>query len=159
MLLNLVRFMASLLLTGWITTALAEPQNTTQGITAEDVNIRIDTFDEMDQLFKALRFKIVNQRSTNREAALEYSSKLVKLSYRLPDLFDLPSSREMFPQSRSRPEIWTKKERFDHQLEAFVVNLEKIDDEIREGDLSRAGRLIDETAKGCRRCHNGFRYR
>lgn len=159
MLSNLVRFMASLLLTGWITTAIAQPQNTTEGISAEDVNFRIDTFDEIDQLFKALRFKVVNQRSTNREAALDYSSKLVKLSYRLPDLFDLPSSRESFPQSRSRPEIWTKKERFDQQLEAFVVNLEKIDDEIRAGDLSRAGRLIDETAKGCRRCHNGFRYR
>src|SRR5690554_799144 len=159
MLSNLVRFMASLLLTGWVTTAFAQPQNTTEGISAEDVNLRIDTFDEIDQLFKALRFKVVNQRSTNREAALDYSSKLVKLSYRLPDLFDLPSSRESFPQSRSRPEIWTKKERFDQQLEAFVVNLEKIDDEIRAGDLSRAGRLIDETAKGCRRCHNGFRYR
>ncbi|WP_027848558.1 cytochrome c [Marinospirillum minutulum] len=159
MLSNLVRFMASLLLTGWITTAIAQPQNTTEGISAEDVNLRIDTFDEIDQLFKALRFKVVNQRSTNREAALDYSSKLVKLSYRLPDLFDLPSSRESFPQSRSRPEIWTKKEYFDQQLEAFVVNLEKIDDEIRAGDLSRAGRLIDETAKGCRRCHNGFRYR
>ena len=157
MLSNLVRFMASLLLTGWITTAIA--QDTTEGISAEDVNLRIDTFDEIDQLFKALRFKVVNQRSTNREAALNYSSKLVKLSYRLPDLFDLPSSRESFPQSRSRPEIWTKKERFDQQLEAFVVNLEKIDDEVRAGDLSRAGRLIDETAKGCRRCHNGFRYR
>mgnify|MGYP001205247760 CR=1 FL=1 len=159
MLSNLVRFMASLLLTCWITTAFAQPQNTTEGISAEDVNLRIDTFDEIDQLFKALRFKVVNQRSTNREAALEYSSKLVKLSYRLPDLFDLPSARENFPQSRSRPEIWAKKEHFDHQLEAFVVNLEKIDDEIRAGDLNRAGRLIDETAKGCRRCHNGFRYR
>jgi len=156
---NLVRFMASLLLVGWVASAYAELESTIQGISAEDVNLRIDTFDEMDQLFKALRFKIVNQRSTNREAALGYSSKLVKLSYRLPDLFDLPSSREMFPQSRSRPEIWTKKERFDHQLEVFVVNIEKIDDEIREGDLTKAGRMIDETAKGCRRCHNGFRYR
>jgi len=156
---NLVRFMASLLLVGWVASAYAELESTIQGISAEDVNLRIDTFDEMDQLFKALRFKIVNQRSTNREAALGYSSKLVKLSYRLPDLFDLPSSREMFPQSRSRPEIWTKKERFDYQLEVFVVNIEKIDDEIREGDLTKAGRMIDETAKGCRRCHNGFRYR
>lgn len=152
-----LRLVASVLLAGWIANAYAEPKVT--GISAEDVYLRIDTFDEMDQLFKALRFKIVNQRSTNREAALEYSSELVKLSYRLPALFDLPSSREIFPQSRSRPEIWTRKARFDHLLEAFVDNLEVIDDEIRGGDLKQAGRLIDETAKGCRRCHNAYRYR
>ncbi|GLR64982.1 cytochrome c [Marinospirillum insulare] len=159
MLLNRLRLIACLFLVVWFSASPAETDLLDEGISAEEVNLRIDTFDEMDQLFKALRFKIVNQRSTNREAALIYSNQLVTLSYRLPDLFDLPSSREQFPQSRSRPEIWTRKARFDHLLEGFVINLEKIDDEIKDGDLTKAGRLIDETAKGCRRCHNGYRYR
>ncbi len=154
MLLNWSRFIVILLLTGCIANAYAD-----KGITAEDVNLRIDTFDEVDRLFKALRFKVVNQRSTDREGALEYSNELVELTYRLPELFDEPSPREFFPASRSRPEIWSKKERFDLLLDEFVGNLEAIDDEVKDGDLSKAGRLIDETAKGCRRCHNAFRYR
>lgn len=154
MLLIWCRLLVILLLTVWLPNAFAEKASL-----AEEVNLRIDTFDEVDRLFKALRFKVVNQRSTDREGALEYSSELVELTYRLPELFDEPSPRELFPASRSRPEIWSKKDRFDFLLDEFVGNLEAIDDEIKEGDLSKAGRLIDETAKGCRRCHNAFRYR
>jgi len=159
MLSSILRLMTSLLLAGWVTLSFADPLTGTEDITDEDVNLRIDTFDEIDQLFKELRFKVVNQRSTDREAALVFSEQLVILSYRLPDMFDLPSSREIFPQSRSHPKIWTRKKYFDRLMEEFVDNLEKIDDEIRDGDLTKAGRLIDITAKGCRRCHNGFRYK
>lgn len=165
MVLILLRLVVSLLVVSFITTAYAVTPTIetkgvkSKGITNEDVNLRIDTFDEMDRVFKALRFKVVNQRSTNREGALEFSGQLVKLSYRLPALFDLPSSREVFPQSRSRPEIWSQKARFDHLLNEFVDNLEQIDDQIKAGNLTQAGRLIDATAKGCRRCHNAFRYR
>lgn len=159
MLPTLYRSLVCLLVAGWLTSAYAATAVEVQGISVDDVNLRIDTFDEIDMLFKALRFKVVNQRSTNREGALEFSSQLVELSYRLPDLFDLPSSREAFPQSRSRPEIWSRKARFDTLLDEFVDNLEQIDDEIRGGNLTKAGRIIDETAKGCRRCHNGFRYK
>lgn len=148
------RLIAFLLLAGWLTSAYAD-----RAIILEDVNQRIDTFDEVDRLFKALRFKVVSQRSTDREGAMEFSSELIELAYQLPELFNQPSSREIFPHSRSRPEIWSRKVRFDVLLDEFIDNLEVIDDEIKAGNLSKAGRLIDETAKGCRRCHNTFRYR
>lgn len=128
-------------------------------ITAEDVNLRIDTFDEIDRVFKALRFKVVNQRSNNHEAAALLSVELVELSYRLPGLFSEPSPREVFAQSRSRPEIWERKPRYDFLLNEFLDNLEMIHEQLQQGQMSRAGQLIDETAKSCRRCHNTFRYR
>ncbi len=126
---------------------------------AEDVNLRIDTFDEIDKLFKALRFKVVNQRSTDRQGALELSNQLVELTHHLPDLFAVPSAKEVFPQSRSRPEIWSRKAFFDTQMIEFVEDLKDINDEIKAGSLTKAGQLIDVTAKGCRRCHNSFRYK
>lgn len=126
---------------------------------AEDVNLRIDTFDEIDRLFKALRFKVVNQRSTDREGALELSSQLVELAQRLPDLFTVPSANEAFPQSRSRPEIWSRKDFFDTQMFEFIEDFKDIDDEVEKGSLTKVGQLIDVTAKGCRRCHNSFRYK
>ncbi|HKM16160.1 MAG TPA: cytochrome c [Marinospirillum sp.] len=138
---------------------LAIPLANAQEISAKDIDLRIETFDEIDKLFKALRFKVVNQRSTNHEAALKFSSQLVELVYRLPDLFDVPSAADAFPQSRSRPEIWSRKTFFDAQMFEFVDNLEDINDEIKAGNLTKAGQLIDETAKGCRRCHNAFRYK
>lgn len=138
---------------------LVIPFATAQEISTHDVDLRIETFDEIDKLFKALRFKIVNQRSTNHQAALKYSSQLVELAYRLPDLFDVPSAADAFPQSRSRPEIWSRKAFFDTQMFNFVDNLEDINDEVKAGNLTKAGQLIDETAKGCRRCHNAFRYK
>ncbi|MBE0505775.1 MAG: cytochrome c [Marinospirillum sp.] len=128
-------------------------------ITAEDVNLRIDTFDEIDRLFKALRFKVVNQRSDNRQGAMVYSRELVELSYRLPALFDEPSPREIYPQSRARPEIWNRKARYDFLLDEFLDNLEMIHDHLDKGQMSQAGQLIDRTAQSCRRCHNTFRYR
>lgn len=163
MLSSVYRLTVSLLIVGFLSSAYADTpvkkSGLTTNITTEDVHLRIDTFDEIDRVFKALRFKVVNQRSTNREGSLEYSSQLVELSYRLPDLFDTLSSRESFPMSRSRPEIWSQKARFDLLMDEFVDNLEQIDDQIKTGDLSKAGRLIDETAKGCRRCHNAYRYK
>lgn len=145
---------AVLLLTSGLTSAYANPS-----VLLEAVNQRIDTFDEVDRLFKALRFKVVSQRSQDSAGAREFSSELVELAYRLPVLFEQESPREVFPHSRSRPEIWSRKVRFDVLLDAFIDNLEIIDDEIAAGNLTKAGQLIDETAKGCRRCHNAFRYR
>lgn len=128
-------------------------------ITTEDVSLRIATFDEIDRLFKALRFNVVNQRTTDRPQALSMAGELTQLSYRLPDLFDEPSSREHFPQSRARPEIWTRKAQYDGMLNEFIDNLEKIQQELQAGRMTQAGQLIDRTAQGCRRCHNAFRYR
>jgi cytochrome c556 len=138
---------------------LCSPLQARAAITAEEVAQRIDTFDEIDRLFKALRFKVVNQRSTDRQAAVALSGELVRLAYRLPTLFDEPSSRELFPQSRARPEIWSRKERYDFMMDEFLDHLEKIHEDLRAGRMSQAGQLIDRTAQGCRRCHNTFRYR
>ncbi|SFX50234.1 cytochrome c [Marinospirillum alkaliphilum] len=140
-------------LLGWL------PIQAQAEMSARDVDLRIDTFDEIDRLFKALRFKVVNQRSTDRQGAMVYSSELVRLGYRLPDLFDHPSPREMFPQSRARPEIWNRKDRYDFLMDEFLDNLEKIHEDLSAGRMSQAGQLIDRTAQGCRRCHNTFRYR
>ena len=163
MLSNVYRLAVCFLIAGFLSPTFADTPvknlGLTTHITADDVKLRIDTFDEIDRVFKALRFKVVYQRSTNGEGSLEYSSKLVELSYRLPDLFDTLSSQESFPMSRSRPEIWSQKARFDLLMDKFVDNLEQIDDQIKSGELVKAGRLIDETAKGCRRCHNAYRYK
>lgn len=135
------------------------PTTAKSDMTAHDVDLRIDTFDEIDRLFKALRFKVVNQRSDNRQGAMVYSRELVELSYRLPALFDEPSPREMYPQSRARPEIWSRKARYDFLLDEFLDNLEMIHEHLDKGQMSQAGQLIDRTAQSCRRCHNTFRYR
>lgn len=131
---------------------------TNQALLAE-VDLRIEVFDEIDRLFKALRFKVVNQGSTEREGALAFSGQLIELARRLPDLFTAPSAKDIFPHSRSRPEIWSRKTFFDSQIIDFIEDLEDINDEIKTGSLTKAGQLIDDTAKGCRRCHNSFRYK
>lgn len=154
-----LRSILSLLFIGFLSQVQAATPPKKEVASVEDVDLRITAFDEIDRIFKALRFEVVNKRSTNREGAKEYSEQLVELSYLLPDTFNLPSSREIFPQSRSRPEIWSQKARFDGLIDVFIGNLEQIDDLIKTGDLSKAGWLIDETAKGCRRCHNAYRYK
>lgn len=138
---------------------LLPPTAKSDTISSSEVDLRIDTFDEIDRLFKALRFKVVNQRSDNREGAMVYSRELVELSYRLPALFDAPSPRQAFPQSRARPEIWSRKERYDFLLDEFLDNLEMIHEHLAKGQMSQARHLIDRTAQSCGRCHNTFRYR
>ncbi|WP_162299790.1 cytochrome c [Marinospirillum perlucidum] len=126
---------------------------------SDDVDLRIETFDEIERLFKALRFKVVNMRSDDQEGAVTYSDEIVGLAYRLPGLFEENSPRQLFPQSRARPEIWERPERYNYLLNQFLDNLEQIDELLREGSMTEAGRKIDETAKNCRRCHDVFRYR
>lgn len=129
------------------------------GSLAEDVDLRIETFDEIDRLFKSLRFKVVNMRSQDAEGARAYSEALVRHAYRLPGLFEEESPRERFRQSSARPQIWQRKERYDFLLNEFIDNLEEIDELLVQGDMTAAGRMIDRTAQSCRRCHNTFRYR
>ena len=126
---------------------------------ADDVDLRIETFDEIDRLFKALRFKVVNMRSDDRRGAMVYSEDLVRHAYRLPGLFEEESPREAFRQSSARPQIWKRKQRYDFLMNEFIDNLEEIHDLLDQGQMSAAGRQIDRTAQGCRRCHNTFRYR
>ncbi|SFB89477.1 Cytochrome C' [Marinospirillum celere] len=129
------------------------------GSLSEDVDLRIETFDEIDRLFKALRFKVVNMRSEDHKGAMEYSDQLIRHAYRLPGLFEEPSPREQFPQSRARPQIWDRKDRYDFLLNQFTDNLEEIHELLEQERLTDAGRLIDRTAQSCRQCHNTFRYR
>ncbi|WP_404418970.1 cytochrome c [Marinospirillum sp.] len=129
------------------------------GSLSGDVNLRIETFDEMERIFKALRFKVVNLRSEDPDEVMAYSEDLIQYAYRLPGLFEEISPREVFGQSRARPEIWEQKERYDDLMNEFIDNLEEINDLLDQGQMSAAGRQIDRTAKSCRRCHNTFRYR
>jgi len=129
------------------------------GSLAEDVDLRIETFDEIDRLFKALRFKVVNMRSQDYKGAQVYSEALVRHAYRLPGFFEEESPRAMFRQSSARPQIWQRKERYDFLMNEFIDNLEEIHELLEQGELSAAGRRIDRTAQSCRRCHNTFRYR
>lgn len=129
------------------------------GQLSDDVDLRIETFDEIDRLFKALRFKVVNMRSDDHKGAMQYSDELIRHAYRLPGLFEEPSPREQFPQSRARPQIWDRKERYDFLLNRFTDNLEEIHELLEQEKLPEAGRLIDRTAQSCRQCHNTFRYR
>jgi len=129
------------------------------GSLADDVDLRIETFDEIDRLFKALRFKVVNMRSDDRRGAMVYSEDLVRQAYRLPGLFEEESPRDTFRQSSARPQIWERKERYDFLMNEFIDNLEEIHDLLDQGEMSAAGRQIDRTAQSCRRCHNTFRYR
>ena len=126
---------------------------------ADDVNLRIQTFDDIDRVFKALRFKVVNMRSQDAAGAMTYSEELVGLAYRLPGLFEEESPRELFPQSNSRPQIWSRKDRYDFLMNQFIDRLEKTHELLEQGNMSEAGRMIDRTAQGCRQCHNTFRYR
>lgn len=137
----------------------AHSSNQAASISAKEVDLRIEIFDEIDLLFKALRFEIVNRHSTDQAATLEFSTPLLNLGYQLEELFSAPSARDAFPQSRSRPTIWRNKERFDSLMGGFVDNLEQIDDAIQAGDFTQAATTLDQTAKGCRQCHNSFRYR
>ncbi len=126
---------------------------------SKDVDLRIETFDEIDRLFKGLRFKVVNMRSQDNVGAMTYSEELVRLAYRLPGLFEEESPRELFSQSRSRPQVWSRKERYDFLMNQFIDRLEKTHELLEQGNMSEAGRMIDRTAQGCRQCHNTFRYR
>lgn len=128
-------------------------------ISAEAVQQRIDNFDEIEQNFKALRFKLVNQKSTDAKGAKEMSAAMLKLAYELPPLFSQVSSRQNFAFSRSKPDIWTRNALFTQQLNTFIDHLEEIDELIEANNLPAAAQVIDRTAQGCRRCHNGFRYR
>lgn len=136
---------------------MAQAQKNT--LSPEEVQERIDVFDEIEIQFKALRFKIVNQKSQDATTALEYSRPLVELAYQLEDLFRLPSARNSYPFSRAKPEIWSQKERFDLLLGRFISNLEEIDDLLEAKQIEPAAQLLDTVAKSCRQCHNGYRYR
>lgn len=129
------------------------------GSLLDDVDLRIETFDEIDRLFKALRFKVVNMRSDDRKGAMVYSEDLIRHAYRLPGLFEEASPREDFRHSSARPQIWERKERYDYLMNEFIDNLEEIHELLNQGEMTAAGRKIDLTAQGCRRCHNTFRYR
>jgi|AntRauTorckE6833_2_1112554.scaffolds.fasta_scaffold30563_2 cytochrome c556 len=129
------------------------------GSLSGDVDLRIKTFDEMERIFKALRFKVVNLRSEDPEEVMAYSEDLIHYAYRLPGLFEEVSPREVFRQSRARPEIWEQKERYNYLMNELIDNLEEINDLLEQGQMSAAGQQIDQTAKNCRRCHNTFRYR
>lgn len=124
-----------------------------------DVQARIDAFDEIDRVFKSLRFYLVNQRSQSQEELLPLADELLTLSYPLAGLFAEESPRQLFRFSKARPEIWTRKAQFDGQLDRFVEALESIQTALQEGRFSEAARQVDLTAQGCRRCHQAFRYR
>ena len=140
---------------------------------ARDVDLRIETFDEIDRIFKEMRFKVVHLRSEDREGNLAYAEKLVTLAYRLPGLFESYSSGEKFPQSRAHPRIWSQKDKegfwerwrwsgqpsHSEQLNLFIDRLEKIHELLEQGDMTGAAAAIDRTAQSCRQCHNTFRYR
>lgn len=146
-----------LLTLGLLTSSLAEAN--TKKISAAEVQKRIDLFDEIEREFKALRFEIVNKRSQDVASAKQKSSKMLDLAYKLPALFTVPSSRKEFSFSRSKPDIWNKSQFFTQQLEGFLDNLEEIDELLATNQLKSAAQVIDKTAQGCRRCHNGFRYK
>lgn len=130
-----------------------------RAVLAAEVQQRIDAFDEIDQLFRALRFKVVNQRSQDHQGALVYADQLVNLAYQLPGLFEAETPRQVIPFSRARPEIWSRKARYDFLMDEFLDNLEEIQALLRQARLTDAGHRIDRTAQSCRRCHDPFRYR
>lgn len=146
----------SLILASWLLASFALAEGK---ISAQAVQQRIDNFDEIEQNFKALRFKLVNQKSTDATGAKEMSQQMLNLAYKLPPLFSQVSSRQKFSFSRSKPEIWTRNALFKQQLNEFIDDLEEIDELLDTQQLAAAAKVIDKAAQGCRRCHNGFRYR
>ncbi len=146
---------ALLLATLGLTPAVASDQ----AQLAQAVEARIERFDEIDRLFKSMRFRVVTPRHQDLEAAYEYAQAMSQQTQGLVELFDHPSDRSQFRFSKARPSIWQNKSDFDAQMLQMQQQFQQLEDLIAAQDVDAAERLIDQTARSCRACHNSYRFR
>ena len=86
--------------------------------------------------------------ATKSAGAVEHLKKLEQL-------FPPGTGRDVVPQTRSKPEVWTQRAEFDAAMKALINSTTAMGDAAKKGDVVKVKAEWPIVAKDCGACHGG----
>ena len=74
---------------------------------------------------------------------------------KISQLFPPGSGRDVVPDSRAKPEIWTQRAEFEATLKALIDATAALGDAAKSGNTEKVKAEWQEAAKACAGCHGG----
>ena len=74
---------------------------------------------------------------------------------KLAQLFPPGTGRDVVPDTRAKPEVWTERADFDAAITALVDASKTMSDDAKKGDVERVKADWTAVAKACGACHGG----
>jgi cytochrome c556 len=74
---------------------------------------------------------------------------------KLAQLFPPGTGRDVVPDTRAKPEVWTQRADFDAAMAALVDATKTMSDDAKRGDVEKVKADWTATAKACGACHGG----
>ncbi len=124
----------------------------TQG--AELVKQRKTEMGQMGKAFGPL-IAIVKGESEDFAAALESAKTMNTNAKRIVANFPARTGREAVPQSRAKPEIWTKRVEFEAAAAKLVEESEKLIGAVNSKDIQTFRTQFKASGAACGACHKG----
>lgn len=86
--------------------------------------------------------------ATKAEQAVDHLKKLAQL-------FPPGTGRDVVPETRAKPEIWTQRADFDAAMTALIDATKTMSDDAKRGDGEKVKADWTAAAKACGACHGG----
>ena len=128
--------------------------STAQTSAAEAVERRIKLMRTMGKSFGPI-VAIAKGESTDLAAAGDAAEMMHEAMKESATLFLEGTAKADVPGSRSRPEVWTKRDEFDTAAEALIKASGDIAAAARAGDLDGFKSLVRPLGAACGGCHEG----
>jgi cytochrome c556 len=74
---------------------------------------------------------------------------------KVAQLFPPGTGRDVVPESRAKPEVWTQRANFEAALKALIDASDAIGDDAKKGDADKVKADWTNLAKACGACHGG----
>lgn len=121
---------------------------------AELVKQRKDLMGQMGKAFRPL-VQIVKHESDDYDAAVASAEIMNRNAKQLVALFPPDSGRDVVPDSRAKPEVWSKRAEFEAAVEKLVAESAKLIDAAKSKDYETFQAQFKAYAAACGACHDG----
>ena len=121
---------------------------------AELVKKRQDAMKQMGEAFRPL-VQIAKQQSTDYDAAIASAEIMNQNAQKIIANFPPGSGRDVVPDSRAKPEVWSKRAEFEAAAEKLVDESVKLIDAAKSKDYETFLAQFKAYGAACGGCHDG----
>jgi cytochrome c556 len=100
-------------------------------------------------------FAIVKGESSDLAGVPAKAQEAAAAIRTIPSLFPPGTGHDVVPESRAKPEIWTKRADFEANVAALAAATEKLGDVAKSGDLDAFKVQLAAAGQACGACHGG----